>query len=96
MILALDFDVVLHPVVTTTEPKFCRLEHMEGWLRKRPGVLAVISGSWREAHPFDLLQSFFADDLRARVLGVTSLAHGLLGPASSRSDGGRAVEVGKR
>ena len=96
MILALDFDGVLHPVRTTTEPKFCRVELLESWLRERPGVDVVISSSWREAHPFGLMQSFFSEDLRARVIGVTPLAHRLLGPSWSRSDAERAVAIGER
>lgn len=96
MILALDFDGVLHPVMTTMEPKFCRLELLEGWLRGRPDVDVVISSSWREVHPFDILRSFFADDLQARVLGVTPLAHSPRGPASPRSDAERAVAIGER
>ena len=45
MILALDFDGVLHPVNTTTEPKFCRLELLEDWLRGRLEVDVLISSS---------------------------------------------------
>lgn len=96
MILALDFDGVLHPVRTTAEPKFCRMDILEGWLRNRPAVDILISSSWREGHPLDLLQSFFADDLQARVIGVTPLAHRLLGPSWSRSDAERAVAIGER
>ena len=96
MILALDFDGVLHPVRTTTEPKFCRLPLLERWLRKWPAVDILISSSWREAHSLDLLQSFFADDLQARVIGVTPLAHCLLGPSWSRSDAERAAAIGER
>ena len=95
-ILALDFDGVMHPSVTTTESKFCCLELLESWLRKRPGVNVAISSSWREVHPFDLLQSFFAEDVLSRVLGVTPLAHQLLGPAESQSDAERAVAIGER
>ena len=96
MILALDFDGVLHPVNSPTEPKFCRLHLLESWLRAWPGVDVVISSSWREEHPFDLLQSFFAEDLRKRVIGATPLAHTLLGPAWSRSEAERAVAIGER
>ena len=71
MILALDFDGVMHPVRTTTEPKFCRMHILEGWLRQRPDVGVVISSSWRAVHPFDEMRSFFAEDLQARVLGAT-------------------------
>ena len=96
MILALDFDGVLHPVNSQTEPKFCRLHLLESWLRAWPGVDVVISSSWREVHPLDLLQSFFAEDLRKRVIGATPLAHTLLGPAWSRSEAERAVAIGER
>ena len=96
MILALDFDGVLHPITTTTEPKFCRLELLERWLRKRPAVDVVISSSWREVHPLELIQSFFAEDLQTRVIGATPITHGLLGPAGSRSDAERAVAIGER
>lgn len=96
MILALDFDGVLHPVNTRTEPKFCRLHLLEEWLRNRPLVDVLISSSWREAHSLNLLQSFFADDLQARVIGVTPHAHHLLGPSRSRSEAERAVAIGER
>ena len=96
MILALDFDGVLHPVTTTKEPKFCRLDLLERWLRERPPVDVVISSSWREVHPLELMRSFFADDLQARVIGATPLVHRLLGPTWSRSDAERAVAIGER
>jgi len=96
MILALDFDGVMHPVNSTTEPKFCRLDLLEQWLRKRTVVDVLISSSWRELHAPDLMQSFFADDLQARVIGVAPLAHRLLGPSWSRSNSERAVAVGER
>ena len=96
MILALDFDGVLHPVTTTTEPKFCRLDLLERWLRERPTVDVVISSSWREVHSLDFMQSFFADDLQPRVIGATPLAHRLLGPSWFGSDAERAVAIGER
>lgn len=96
MILALDFDGVMHPVNSTTEPKFCRLDLLEQWLRKRTVVDVLISSSWRELHSLELMQSFFADDLQARVIGVTPLTHCLLGPSWSRSDAERAVAIGER
>ena len=73
MILFLDFDGVLHPVRPRAPGAdlFCRLPLLEAWLRKRPGVDVVISSSWREAHPLDELVSYFAGDLKGRVLGAT-------------------------
>lgn len=71
MILGLDFDGVLHPVSSATEPKFCRLELLEGWLRTHPSVDVVITSSWREVHPLDELRSFFGEELQSRILGTT-------------------------
>ena len=96
MILALDFDGVLYPVRTTTEPKFCRMHLLDEWLRNRSVVDVLISSSWREVHPLELLQSFFADDLQPRVIGATPLVHRLRGSFWSRSDAERAVAIGER
>lgn len=75
MILFLDFDGVLHPArsMAPGELLFCRLPLLESWLRERPGVDVVISSSWREAHPLDELVSYFAGDLKGRVLGATPI-----------------------
>lgn len=62
----LDFDGTKHPVKSLTEPKFCRLELFENWLRKWSCIEVVISSSWREQHPIDEMQSYFSEDLQAR------------------------------
>jgi hypothetical protein len=85
LILGLDFDGVLHPVNSLTEPKFCRMELLETWLRAHPWVDVVITSSWRSFHPLDEMQSYFAEDLKCRVLGCTPHAHELFGQAWSRS-----------
>jgi hypothetical protein len=71
MILFLDFDGVLHPDRASVDELFCRIGLLQDWLRVRPGVDVVISSSWREVHPIDELRSFFAEDLQARIVGVT-------------------------
>jgi hypothetical protein len=86
MILALDFDGVLHPVKTTTELKFCRLEMLEAWLREHADVDVIISSSWREVHSFDLMQSFFSDDLQSRVVGATPVLRSHAGPATRHAE----------
>lgn len=75
MILFLDFDGVLHPVSSRTEPKFCRMQLLEDWLQQRSIVDVVISSSWREVHPFNELVDLFANDLQGRVIGVTPQFH---------------------
>lgn len=72
-VLFLDCDGICHPVGCPVDQLFCHLEMLEDWLRRRPGVDVVISSSWREVHPLDELVSFFAEDLQARVLGVTPM-----------------------
>lgn len=85
MILALDFDGVLHPVSSRTEPKFCRLDLLEEWLGGRPAVRVVISSSWREVHPLDELASFFPESLRPRIIGAAPVYEKLFGQQGSRS-----------
>lgn len=74
MILALDFDGVLHPRVTQREPLFCRVELLERWLRAHEGVNVVISSSWREFHSLDEMRAHFSEDIRERIVGATPLA----------------------
>lgn len=85
MILGLDFDGVMHPVSSTTEPKFCRLELLEAWLRAHPSVDVVITSSWRQVHPLHEMRSYFAEDLQSRILGATPLAHRLVGRGWTRT-----------
>lgn len=84
LILGLDIDGVLHPVNSLTEPKFCRIELLEAWLRAHPEVDVVITSSWRELHPLTEMQSYFAEDLQCRVLGCTPFVHRVFGQASGR------------
>lgn len=73
MILFLDFDGVTHPFGCTIDQYFNRLNLLETWLRQQPGVNIVISTSWRVAHPFDEMQSFFSTDIQPRVIGATPI-----------------------
>lgn len=73
MLLFLDFDGVMHPVGCTIDRYFCHAHLLEGWLRQRPGVDVVISSSWRETYTFDVIESFFAEDLQQRIVGVTPI-----------------------
>lgn len=73
MILFLDFDGVMHPFGCAIDHYFCHLELLEAWLRRRSGVDIVISSSWREAHPFGEIQSYFSADIQARVIGATPI-----------------------
>ena len=75
MIVFLDFDGVLHPELpsgrTNDDYLFCRLPSLESWLRDTPEVDVVISSSWRESYSFSKIVSFFAEDVKGRVLGCT-------------------------
>lgn len=71
MILALDFDGVLHPIKQRDEPLFCRLFLLEHWLRTNEHVDVVISSSWRVRHPFDEMVSYFSEDIQHRIWGMT-------------------------
>ncbi|TXI88791.1 MAG: hypothetical protein E6Q40_03190 [Cupriavidus sp.] len=71
MLLFLDFDGVLHPLGSSPDRLFCRLPALESWLRAHEAVEVVISSTWRVSRSLDELKSFFAEDLRSRVQGVT-------------------------
>ena len=70
-ILFLDFDGVTHPDPCDAGQHFTRLPLIEEVLRPYPACKIVISSSWRAVHPLDEMRTFFADDMRPRVIGVT-------------------------
>ena len=75
MILFLDFVGVLHPEAEGHLPNdgtdFCFLPRLEALLREFPHVRIVISSSWRERLPLEVLLAPFAKDVQARIIGVT-------------------------
>jgi hypothetical protein len=73
MILFLDFDGVLHPFPTPTDPAswFCNLPRLESVLRDFPTVLIVVTSTMREAYPLPELAKLFAADIAPRVVGMT-------------------------
>jgi hypothetical protein len=72
MVLFLDFDGVLYPT-GATDTHFIRLPLLESFLRERAmaNLRIVISSSWRQAFTLDMLRQMFAQDIGARVAGVT-------------------------
>jgi len=74
MILFLDFDGVLHPLMRL-EPDFCRLPKLWQILRACPDVDVVFSTSWREIYRPDEMIEFVTwgggEDLTHRVIGQT-------------------------
>lgn len=73
-ILFLDFDGVLHPGLSET---FVYLPLLENLLRQHPHVNIVISSSWRETCEFAYLKRIFSEDMRNRVVGITTSMNGL-------------------
>lgn len=69
--LFLDFDGVLHPEFCHESKHFCCLPAFEDVLRKAPGWSVVISSTWRVHKPLEQLRLYFAQDVAARVIGVT-------------------------
>ncbi|MBF8179777.1 HAD domain-containing protein [Herminiimonas contaminans] len=68
VILALDFDGVLHSV---QGPAFEHLARFESILRQFPEIDIVVSSSWREAYEWDHILNYFSEDLRPRIIGAT-------------------------
>ena len=78
-ILFLDFDGVLHPYSpwphddAVRRQYFIHLPRLESVLRDFAEVSVVIASDWRLYHPLDKLRGFFAEDIRSRVCGTTTL-----------------------
>lgn len=68
MILFLDIDGVLHGL---GRPIFENLQRLEAVLREFPQVDVVISSSWRETYPWDVITEFFDEDIRHQIVGMT-------------------------
>jgi len=92
-LLFLDFDGVMHPAGCTVDLYFCQLGLLQAWLGQRPDVDIVVSSSWREHHPLDEIQSYFASEIATRVIDVTPV----LKPNSlTQYDGGLPQECFER
>ena len=69
MILFCDFDGVLHPA--SGSDQFNQAHRMGALLRDFPHIDVVLSTSWREGYPYDVLRNVFGEDLSHRVIGKT-------------------------
>jgi hypothetical protein len=72
-VLFLDFDGVTHPDLCKKDQLFQSLPWIEAVLRRHPGVLVVLSTTWRTLHPLNELKDYFSRDIAQRVLGGTPL-----------------------
>lgn len=72
MILFLDFDGVLHPMLARHRSQiFCYLPRLENVLRDYPAVRLVIASAWRELVPLTSIIQRFSPDVAARIIGAT-------------------------
>lgn len=71
--LFLDFDGVTHPELCEKDQLFQSLPLIESVLRRHPGVLVILSTTWRTTHSLDELKDFFSSDIAERVQGGTPL-----------------------
>ncbi|QNK01379.1 HAD domain-containing protein [Dyella telluris] len=86
----LDFDGVLHAADAGADTYFTSLSELESVLRDLRCVDVVIVSSWRHIHSLDKLRTFFSQDLRHRIVGVTPD----IAPAAGSDDrGSRQREI---
>lgn len=83
MILFLDIDGVLHPLVPRyrngvrmggwADPActLCHLPRFESIMRDYPEVRIVISSNWRITRTLEKLRSYFSADIRPRIIDTT-------------------------
>jgi len=74
-VLFLDFDGVTHPEPCEKHQLFQSLPLIESVLRRYPGVLVILSTTWRTTHALDELKDRFSSDVAERVLGGTPLVN---------------------
>lgn len=70
MRIYLNFDGVLHCIPHIRGP-FEHLATFESVMRMHPKLEVVISSSYREILPFDVMRSWFSRDTQHQILGVT-------------------------
>jgi hypothetical protein len=83
MLIFLDIDGVLIPDrrhETSVSPDIMKfdsgcLNHFENVLRSYPNALVVISSSWREIFPFEVIPPLFSPDIAIRIIGFTPFLH---------------------
>ncbi|MDO8653448.1 MAG: HAD domain-containing protein [Undibacterium sp.] len=74
MILFLDFDGVLHPMMALTElGTFDNLPRLENVLRDFVNVKIVITSSRREHSSLSTLSQNFSSDIASRIIGATPI-----------------------
>ena len=77
VILFLDFDGVLHPFFPRSDRSdeenqlFAYLPRLEKVLRDHPVCRIVISSSWRENRPWEMVIGAFSPDIVPRIIGAT-------------------------
>jgi len=74
--LFLDFDGVTHPDRARPERQFEALPLIEKVLRDHPEVEVVLSTSWRESYPLDVLRYLFSIDISERIVGMNPIYSG--------------------
>lgn len=84
MILFLDFDGVLHPLMAKDDQHFCFMPRLACVLREYPHVRVVVTSSWRLRRSLDVLKAFFPADVREQVVGMTPVEESLSHQVGSR------------
>lgn len=72
MILFLDVDGVLHPLLAHERKPLSCLPRLATVLRDFPEVQVVITSTWRLTRSLEDLRAIFPADLRGRVIGATA------------------------
>lgn len=71
LILFLDFDGVLHPLLASPSEQFCCMPRLESVLRDFPEILVVVASTWRLTRSLNQLRDLFPVEIRERVVGLT-------------------------
>lgn len=75
VILALDFDGVLHPEHCPQDVLFVHLERFQEAMREVPQAGIVITSNWRQTWSVERMRGLFAQDIAARIIDATPDLH---------------------
>ena len=73
MIIFLDFDGVLHAIPSGENGRFFHIDRIEAIVREFPFLKIVISSSWREVYPEDVVVGIFSEDIQQSIIGMTPI-----------------------
>jgi len=76
MLIFFDIDGVMHPVRSRRDAYMSCRPCFERWAGKNPEVRFVITSSWRQLYPLEVLRGYFSEAIQSRIIDTTPRLYG--------------------